>query len=63
MQVVVYSKLLKPQDIPHVQNLFDALHEYGINAFVYAPYLEALRGKIDFRRDVGRFEGYVDFSV
>lgn len=63
MQVVVYSKVLKEKDIPHIQALFDALHEEGINAFVYGPYLEQLKGKIDFRRDVGVFEGYLDFAV
>lgn len=63
MQVVVYSKLLKEKDIPHVQHLFDALHKEGINAYVYAPYLEQIKDKIAFKRDVGEFEGYLDFSV
>jgi NAD+ kinase len=63
MQVVVYSKLLKDKDIPHIQNLFDALHEEGINAYVYAPFLEQLKGRVHFPRDVGEFEGYLDFSV
>lgn len=63
MQVVIYSKLLKEEDIPHIQNLFDVLHEEGINAYVYAPYLEQIKGKVDFRRDVGVFESYLDFSV
>ncbi|MCB0707552.1 MAG: NAD kinase [Saprospiraceae bacterium] len=63
MQVVVYSQVLKKKDIPHVQKLFDALHQHGINAYVFAPYLEQLRGKINFSRDVGSFEGYLDFNV
>ncbi|MDX1665908.1 MAG: NAD kinase [Saprospiraceae bacterium] len=63
MQVVVFSKLLKQQDIPHVQNLFDVLHEEGINAYVHGPYLEQLREKVSFPGDVGVFEGYMDFSV
>ncbi|MCB0568675.1 MAG: NAD kinase [Phaeodactylibacter sp.] len=63
MQVVVYSKVLKDKDIPHVQHLFDALHKEGVNAYVYGPYLEQLKGKVDFRRDVGLFEGYLDFRV
>ena len=63
MQVVVYSKLLKEKDIPHIQALFDALHQEGINAYVYGPYLEQLKGRIEFRRDVGIFESYLDFSV
>ena len=63
MQVVVYSKILKENDIPHVQELFDALHKEGINAYVYGPYLEQITGKIKFHRNVGVFEGYLDFSV
>ena len=63
MQVVVYSKLVKDKDLPHIQALFDALHEEGINAYVYGPYLEQLKGKVDFRRDVGIFESYLDFRV
>ncbi|MBR9920442.1 MAG: NAD kinase [Bacteroidetes bacterium] len=63
MQVVVYSQLLKEKDIPYVQSLFDALHDHGINTFVYTPYLETLEGKIHFSRDVGSFESFLDFSV
>ncbi|MCB9282746.1 MAG: NAD kinase [Lewinellaceae bacterium] len=63
MRVVVYSKLLKEQDIPHVQNLFDALHEEGITAYVYTPYLDTLKQYISFKRDVGKFDGYTDFKT
>ena len=63
MQVVVYSRILKTQDIPYVQALFDALHDLEINTFVYAPYLESLQGQIQFKRDVAPFEGYLDFAV
>lgn len=63
MQVAVYGKLLKEKDIPHIQNLFDALHRQGINVYVFGPYLEQLKGKIKLRRDVGIFEGYLDFKV
>lgn len=63
MQVVVYSREFKEIDIPHIQNLFDTLHDEGINAYVYRPYLEKIKETIKFKRDVGVFEGYVDFSV
>ncbi len=63
MQVVIYSKLIKDSDVAHVQNLFDALHQEEINAYVYGPYLEQLKGKINFPRDVGVFEGYLDLAV
>ncbi len=62
MQVVIYSKVLKDKDIPHIQHLFDALHQEGVEVFVYAPYLEQLKGEIRFPGEVGIFEGYLDFS-
>ncbi len=63
MQVVVYSQVLKSKDIPHVQKLFDALHQESITAYVHGPYLEQLEGRIKFPSPVGVFEGYLDFSV
>lgn len=63
MQVVVYSREFKESDLPHIQNLFDTLHAEGINAYVYGPYLADLKGKVNFKRDVGIFEGYLDFAV
>ena len=63
MQVIIFSKVLKDQDVPHIQHLFDALHRAEISAYVYGPYLEQLEGKIDFPRDVGVFEGYLDLAV
>lgn len=63
MQVVVYSTFLKDSDLPHVQTFFDVLHEAGINAYVFAPYLEELQGKVDFKGNVGSFTGFVDFRI
>jgi len=63
MQVVVYSREFKKKDIPHIQKLFDVLHDEGINAYVFRPYLESIKDEINFKRDVGVFEGYVDFAV
>ncbi len=63
MQVVVYSQYLKEGDLPYVQQLFDALAAHGMVAYVNAPYLRELEGKIHFRTNVGAFEGYLDFKV
>jgi NAD+ kinase len=60
MQVVVYSKLLKDKDIEPVQLLFDTLFDEEISIFVYGPYLEQLRGKVNFKGDVQVFESYWD---
>ena len=63
MQVIVFSKKIKTKDIPYVQELFDILAEYQIYAYVYKPYFEQIQGKINFKTDVGIFEGNIDFSV
>ncbi|HMQ48649.1 MAG TPA: NAD kinase [Saprospiraceae bacterium] len=62
MQVVVYSKILKEEDIPFVQALFDGLQEENIQAHVFRPYLEQIKDHIHFRAEVGCFEGYMDIK-
>lgn len=63
MQVIVFSKQYKLKDLPAIQALFDALAEQQISTYVFAPYLAQIRGVVQFKRDVGVFEGYKDFSI
>lgn len=63
MQVIVFSKQYKHKDLPAIQALFDALADQSISTYVFAPYLEQIRGIVRFKRDVGVFEGYRDFSI
>lgn len=63
MQVVIYSQVFKQADRAHVQELFDLLAEEDFTTYVYGPYLEQIRTHIDFKREVGIFEGYLDFKV
>lgn len=63
MRVVVYAYVLKDHDVPHIQRLFDALHEEGISVYVYGPYLDLLRDKVVFQKPVGEFDGYIDFTL
>lgn len=63
MQVIIFSKKIKTKDLPYVQELFDILAEYQINAYVYEPYFNQIKGLITFKRDVGIFEGNIDFSI
>ncbi|MEL6944704.1 MAG: NAD(+)/NADH kinase, partial [Bacteroidota bacterium] len=63
MQVVIYSRILKEKDIPYVKMVFDCLQDAGINIYVYTPYLEQLKNKVTFKKDVGSFDSYIDFSV
>jgi len=63
MQVVVYGKTLNKKDIPFVQELFDKLAKEGISAYVHTPYLKQIKPHMDFKADVGEFQGYLDFKV
>lgn len=63
MRVVVYAYVLKDHDVPHIQRLFDALHEERISVYVYGPYLDLLRDKVKFQKPVGEFDGYIDFTL
>lgn len=63
MQVVIYGKVAKPKDYATIQHLFDVLHQENINAFIFRPYLEQLKGNIHFKRDVGTFDNHLDFSL
>lgn len=63
MQVVVYGKNFKEKDIIYVQELFDTLSDKGINTYIYTEYLDMIRDTINFKSDVGIFEGYLDFKT
>ncbi|MEM9885815.1 MAG: NAD kinase [Bacteroidota bacterium] len=63
MQVVIYSRILKDKDVPFVQNVFDCLQEKSISTYVHRDYLNQLKGKIQFKKDVAPFDNHLDFSV
>ena len=63
MQVVIYSKILHTEDVPYVQALFDALHTEGVNTYIFKPYFTQIKDLIRFKREVGVFEGYLDFKT
>lgn len=63
MQIVVYGRIAKEKDFPIIQSFFDILAEESINAYVNTTYLESLKGNIEFKNDVGIFEGYLDFKT
>lgn len=63
MKVIIFSKVAKEKDLPHIQHLFDTLHAAGVQAFVYGPYLDQIRDSIKFQSDPSTFDGYIDFSA
>lgn len=63
MQVAVYSQVLKEKDLGAIQELFDVLQDLGIAVYIFAPYFEKLNGVIQFKRNVGSFESFLDFKL
>lgn len=63
MQVLIHKRQLKDREIPYLQTLVDALHENGINIFVYAPLLEALAGAVKFPNGCAKLDGHLDFKI
>ena len=63
MQVVVYSRRAKKEDLPIIQKVFDVLHDEGFTTYVFNPFLEQLQGNIEFKNPVAPFEGYLDFKT
>lgn len=63
MQIVVYGRIGKEKDFPIIQSFFDTLVEESISAYVNKAYLESLKGHIEFKNDVGVFEGFLDFKT
>ncbi|MCC7244395.1 MAG: NAD kinase [Saprospiraceae bacterium] len=61
MQIVVFGKQFKEKDQPWIQEVFDALHEEGINPYVYTPYLRDIEGHIAFQGSYAPFDEYRDF--
>jgi len=63
MQVVIYGKIFKEDHIPFVQELLDLLHRDSFSVYIYKPYLDQLKSKVNFKSEIGVFEGYLDFKV
>ncbi len=63
MQVVIHGKHFKEKDQPFAQALLDALHENGINTFIYTPYLEAMKDFVKIPGDFARLDDFRDFKV
>jgi NAD+ kinase len=61
MRVAVYSRSLKEEDLPCIQEFFDLLFEMGTEVSVYRHFLESVHQKITFQKEFGVVEGYQDF--
>jgi len=42
MKILIYSKVLKEKDLPHVKSLLEVISELDMQLCVYSPYAEML---------------------
>jgi NAD+ kinase len=56
MKIAVYSRLLKPQDIPYVQAVFDNLKHWKTEVYVHSEYISEIREKITYSEKIQTFD-------
>jgi NAD+ kinase len=56
MKIAVYSRLLKPQDIPYVQAVFDNLKHWKTQVYVHSEYISEIREKITYSEKIQTFD-------
>lgn len=62
MRIAVYSRLLKPKDIPYVQAVFDNLKLWETDIYVHENYLSEIKKKIEYSGNLQTFTGYDDLK-
>ncbi len=62
MKVAIYSRVLKKQDIPTVQFLFDQLEEKGADIFVFHEYYEEINQQLQYKSKIEYFSSYEDLK-
>jgi NAD+ kinase len=63
MQVAIFGRNLKAQDVGYVQNLFDLLHQHGISTCVFTPYLREIEPIIRFKNQVSVFTYHSELTT
>ncbi|MGB1204316.1 MAG: NAD kinase [Chitinophagales bacterium] len=67
MKIGIYSRILKTQDIPFLQQLFDTIFDSHCNIHIYEPFYQQLYGKVNFKRTIRLFndnenlKGQIDY--
>jgi NAD+ kinase len=62
MRIAIYGRLLKPEDVPYVQRLFDLLGDHQIDAVIQKNYFNQIRQKVKFVREVDTFKNHQDIK-
>ena len=60
MKIAIYGRQFNNSVLPHVQQVFDSLAAYNIEAFVYDKYNHFISGKIFFPKKFQVFRNYQD---
>ncbi len=60
MHVAIYSRTLKPKDVPYIQEVFDTMHRLGMQPYVHGAYFEHIANQIGFKSPIDVFEDYDD---
>lgn len=55
MRIAIYSRLLKPKDVPFVQAVFDNLKKWNVEVFVHEDYVSEIRKKINCSNEIFTF--------
>lgn len=63
MQVVLYAKEVKNNNVEYLQTLVDVLHDNSINIFIYQGIKDQMDQVLNYKTSVGIFRDYVDFSI
>lgn len=60
MRILVYGKSASDSQLPAIQQLFDVLNDQNHSVFIYAPYFEIIRSKIQIKSDLNFVHDHQD---
>jgi len=60
MHIAIYSRTLKPKDIPYAQEVFDTMHRSGVQPYVHGAYFEQIKDHINFKSPIDVYEDNED---
>ena len=63
MRVAVFSRVLKKEDIPYLNILFNTLSDHNIDTYVYHPYLKSIEEQQKRQFSVHSYNGYTDLKA
>ena len=63
MRILIYGQRLKEENLPYIRELFEALQKEKSEVYIFAPYLQRLRKRMDIPVDFEEFQGYDDFGT